>query len=123
MCAESPAKNIRPCCIGSTTKLRIPLTPFCSPCPRLNDKPSPPPTSRHKNISSTCLPPRHNQILDHFVLRVNQHALPARQARKTDAAPQSPNSQRHSVVHQPLPHHPLAQAKLVQQVRGPLFQH
>ena len=29
MCAASPARNSRPYCIGSATKLRIAVTPFC----------------------------------------------------------------------------------------------
>ncbi len=28
MCAASPARKRRPCCIGSATKLRMPVTPF-----------------------------------------------------------------------------------------------
>ena len=34
MCAASPARNRRPCCIGSTTKLRIGVTPFSTIGPR-----------------------------------------------------------------------------------------
>ena len=33
MCALSPARNSRPYCIGSTTKLRIGVMPFCSIAP------------------------------------------------------------------------------------------
>ena len=33
MWAASPARNSRPCCIGSTTKLRIAVMPFCSSGP------------------------------------------------------------------------------------------
>ena len=79
--------------------------------------------SRFKNNFSARICPRRNQILDHFMLRVNHHALAARQIRKIDAVPASAKSQLHAVVHQSLPHHPLAQAKLVQQVHRPLFQH
>ena len=33
MCAASPARNSLPYCIGSTTKLRMPVMPFCSTGP------------------------------------------------------------------------------------------
>ena len=79
--------------------------------------------SRLKNNFSARVQPRRNQILDHFVLGVDHHALAARQIRKIDAVPASAKSQLYAVVHQSLPHHPLAQAKLVQQVHGSLFQH
>ncbi len=42
MCAASPARNSRPCCIGSTTKLRIPVTPFSRIGPSLSVQPSSP---------------------------------------------------------------------------------
>ena len=37
-----PARKSRPCCIGSTTKLRIPVTPFSSIGPSLSVQPSSP---------------------------------------------------------------------------------
>ena len=42
MCAASPARNSRPNCIGSTTKLRIGVTPFCTilPCGSAQEPPS-----------------------------------------------------------------------------------
>ncbi len=36
MCAASPARNSLPYCIGSTTKLRMPVMPFCSTGPSCN---------------------------------------------------------------------------------------
>ena len=41
MCAASPARNRRPYCIGSTTKLRMPVTPFSSIGPSSSVQPSP----------------------------------------------------------------------------------
>ncbi len=40
MCAASPARNRRPYCIGSATKLRIPVMPFSSTGPSRSRQPS-----------------------------------------------------------------------------------
>jgi len=40
MCAASPAKKSRPYCIGSITKLRIPVMPFCKMGPSAGLQPS-----------------------------------------------------------------------------------
>ena len=40
MCAASPARNSRPYCIGSTTKLRMPVTPFSRIGPSSSVQPS-----------------------------------------------------------------------------------
>ena len=42
MCAASPARNSRPYCIGSTTKLRIAVTPFSRIGPSCSVQPSSP---------------------------------------------------------------------------------
>ena len=39
MCAASPARNSRSCCIGSTTNERIGVTPLSKISPRLTDMP------------------------------------------------------------------------------------
>ncbi len=40
MCAASPARNSRPYCIGTATKLRIGVIPLSSKGPSVNVKPS-----------------------------------------------------------------------------------
>ena len=40
MCAASPARYSRPYCIGSTTKLRMPVTPFSNTGPSVSGLPS-----------------------------------------------------------------------------------
>ena len=42
MCAASPARKSRPCCIGSATKLRIAVTPFSRIGPSASVQPSSP---------------------------------------------------------------------------------
>ena len=50
MCAASPARNSRPNCIGSTTKLRMPVMPFSTILPSRNFQPS----SVSSRVCSSC---------------------------------------------------------------------
>src|SRR5580704_4306290 len=65
ICAESPARNSRPYCIGSRTKLRIGVIPFCSISPSASTRVPPRRARCAHPASSQC--PRRARIADKVV--------------------------------------------------------
>src|ERR1700747_223549 len=64
-----------------------------------------------------------NQVLDHFVLRVNGAALTAGECAKIDPVPASVEAQFDSAMLQAMPLQPLAQSEFMHQVNSALFQY
>jgi hypothetical protein len=66
--------------------------------------------------------PRRDQILDHFMLRVDGDGLAASQLRQIDAMANTAEAQLDAAVHQTFALQPAADAGLSEQIHGPLFE-
>ena len=66
--------------------------------------------------------PRGDQVLDHFLLRINGDGFPG-EFLEIDAMPRAIKAQLNPVVLQPLAIHPRAHAGFAQDFHGSLFQH